>query len=318
MSGQAAIFSDVMDRTFAVIADAVGNGYRRRLLCERRLASADVKQVRAAAAGYLAACISYRGDLADEEALIASYAASKASLANRTPNGVLMPKREHTVEFNRLHKAVAVALGEVLPDSVVDGVQTLMMFRVAEGTSDVKRDDRPYATNKIHSDVWAGDPVDSVTVILPVLGQPEKVSIDFLEMPRSAEYEWMRPLEDYSEACVIEPLQQYEGFDFRIGSMYLFDSRLLHQTVRRSPGFRISLDFRFRRRLSDVDHKALADLPVPAANRNPYLPYKTWKTIGTDALLVTRESCAEARARFAKPAAAKETGYPEVVWLGGT
>lgn len=318
MSERSEAFSTTMDRTFAAVADKVGNGYRQRLLCERRLASGDTANLRAAAAGYMAACLGYRGDPADEPALLAEYARNKTKLANRTPNGVLMPKREHTVEFNRLHKAVATVLGEALPDALVDGVQTLMMYRVAEGESDTRRDERPYATNKIHSDVWAGDPIDSVTVILPVLGHPERVSIEFLEMPRTVEHEWMRPLEDYSEASVIQPLKRYEELEFRIGSMYLFDSRLLHQTMRKGEGFRISLDFRFRRRLTAADQVALDGLPVPPPDRNPYIPYTTWKAVGTEALLVAPESCAEAQARFAATPAVMRTGYPQVVWLKET
>jgi hypothetical protein len=299
-----ALFSSAMDQAFSQIARRVGNGYQRRLLCERRLDAGALGQIRTAASFYLAACVGYEGPFPDESDLLALLAEKKKSLPNITPNGALMPKREHTAEFNLLHKAVARTLDQVLPADLVRSMQTLMMFRIVEGTANSQRDQRPYATSKKHSDVWAGDPIDSVTLIIPVLGDPHNISVDFFEMPAHLEFEAMRPLDDYDRAGQIEPLLPYDGLDFRVGSIYFFDARLLHQTVRRASGFRISLDFRFRRALAPGEEQWLdPNAGKDRERNNPYIDYGLWKSIGTDTLLVVAESCAEARARFANPAA---------------
>jgi hypothetical protein len=246
----------------------------------------------------MAACLDLRGPVPAEAELLRCFQERRQALANLTPNGVLMPKREFTLEFNLLNRAVATVLSEFLPDDLVASIQSLIRYRIVDGAVDARRDQRPYATNKLHSDVWAGDPVDSVTLIIPVLGDPRNIGVEFFEMPRGLEWSYMRPLADYDLGAGIEPLVPYEGLNFDVGSAYFFDSRLLHRTQRKAPGLRVSLDVRFRRKLPPEDRTWLGELADKDNDINPSIDYQLWKGLGTDLLVVIPETCAEARARF--------------------
>src|SRR5262249_2208704 len=122
-------FSSAMDQLFDQVAERVNNGHRQRLLCERRLPALRIAQIRTAAIHYLSACLGFPGLPASESELLASLAEKKQSLPNLTPNGVLMPKREHTVEYNLLHKSVRGALAEFLTDDLVESIQSRIIFR---------------------------------------------------------------------------------------------------------------------------------------------------------------------------------------------
>ena len=316
MPAEALAFSTEMDGMFAEFADRIGNGYRRRLIVERRLDDVTTQHVRLAAAWYLAASLGVQlGDLNEAE-LLQTLRERKSEIPNITPNGVLMPKREHVAEYNLLHKAVARAVKQFLPDEFVDTIQTYINYRIVDGIANAAVDQRAYATSKMHSDVWAGDPLDSVTVMIPILGDPTNITVKFFEMPREDEHGWMRQLDDYSLAAGIQPLTPYDDLDFRVGSIFFFDSRLLHQTARMAPGFRISLDFRFRRKTQWEGKPWFVDKAVGNRDQNPYVSYDDWSAVGTDAMLVVNESGEEARRRFAQGgAAAKGSAVPQFAWL---
>lgn len=286
-----------MDLSFACLAEQVGNGYRQRLLFERRMTAEELGAVQRAATIYFAACLEMRGSLPTEDALFDRFLQVKNILANLTPNGVLLPKREYTAEYNLLHKAVADVLQPLLPEALIKSAQSLMMFRIVEGSSDDHRDRRPYATSKVHSDIWAGDPLDAVTLIIPIFGDPANITVKFFEMPIELEHEYMKPLADYDQASGIPNLKAYDDLTMSIGSIYFFDARLLHQTARLRPGFRVSLDFRIRRRLPPECNVPHDTEEYGSRQRNPEIDYATWRAIGRERLVVIPESCEEARAK---------------------
>ena len=84
--------------------------------------------------------------------------ARRGDIPNYTPGGMLAPKREHTLEFNLLHRSVAAAFSDYGIEGHVDGIDLPINVRMVYGDADATRLNAPFSSSKIHSDVWAGVP----------------------------------------------------------------------------------------------------------------------------------------------------------------
>ena len=103
-------------------------------------------------------------------------------------------------------------------------------LRIAEGTPKAARDSRAYATNKMHSDVWAGEPLDAVVLHLPLYGDAENIGVEFCEMTPAKEQQFMRILKDYDEGKELFADMKTYDCTMKLGNIYFADARLLHAT----------------------------------------------------------------------------------------
>jgi hypothetical protein len=207
---------------------------------------------------------------------------------------MLVPKREQVVEFNLLHRAVASAFRELGIEESVDLIDLPINVRVVYGKPGARRN-LAFSSSKLHSDVWAGVPVNAVVVVMPVLGAIEDITIILGELPREQELEAMRAMDDYLDGKQYKITTPYEGA-LQHGHAYLADVRALHQTVRyKAEGVRVSIDFRFR--TSDRVYREMAPVVHGPESGDTRVPYAEWLAVGTDSLIVFDESVAQGRER---------------------
>ena len=103
------------------------------------------------------------------------------NLPNRTPNGLLMPKRENSFEFNIVCRAIAEMLSTLGMERRVESVMTPMMLRLINGKDDKEAGKRPYASTKIHTDIWSGGPAKLISCFIPVMGDIQKTTMSLWE-----------------------------------------------------------------------------------------------------------------------------------------
>jgi hypothetical protein len=270
-----------------------------RLLIEYRLNDEAFKKVQRACAEYVSTCLNLPQTEYDENKLIALFAQKKSSIINLTPNGMLVPKREHILEFNKIHRALAEAL-EILPQATeaLDSIQVPLNFRIIDGEKNEVRDARPYATQKLHSDVWSGDPIDALIMHIPIFGDPEGLGVEFAEMPKEDELKFMKIFPDYNRGEEFdENLKFYENVKYQKGYACFADSRLLHRTKRIRQGVRMSIDMRIRMKSTGLFKKVSDEIIAPERVCN-YVPLSTWNDMGVNHLLIFEESLAQAELRF--------------------
>lgn len=296
---QALEFSRRGDQAFAAIADRLDAPERRRLAAEHRIACTQFALLRAAMGEYLAACFGCSPTSSEAE-LLERLLAGRDELPNYSPGALLAPKREQTFEFNVLHRRVADVFARLDLADLIDGIDLPINVRVVYGEVN-RTDDQPYASTKLHSDVWAGVPADGVVIVIPVLGDIDNLTIEMGEMPRALERAWMRPLRSYDEGAGVAVETPYDDVALRHGHVYFADARLLHQTVRRrAAGVRVSIDFRFR--MADERYRALAP---PAERTGPdsgdiRVPYAQWLDVGRGSMIAFDETMDHARAHRAQ------------------
>jgi hypothetical protein len=175
--------------------------------------------------------------------VLEAYETAVLALPNRTPNGLLLPRRETFLSFNIVQQALAATMVSLKLDRSFEAFQAPCNVRIVSGQADAKADRRPYASSKIHTDVWYGEPLRSILFNLPLLGDSGAVAMEFFE-PEAFPAEFQKSLSDYEDGRKIAESAERLPMRFDLGTLYVSDSLSLHQTVRRETGIRLSLDWR--------------------------------------------------------------------------
>ena len=213
--------------------------------------------------------------------LLSDAAEAIRGLPNITPNGLVLPKRQNYLAYNMVHAAVAAIVAELELKAHIATIHAPINVRIVDGRADPRIDQRPRASVKWHSDMWAGEPAAAVIVFIPVFGAPGALGVRWIE-PRSFPTELTGPLDDFREgASVIEGGREY-AVSFDPGVILLSDPFLVHATQRNADALRLSIDFRFVSR-RPVPSDALA----PGTRGENYLPYQEWSDVGTGRVLTT-------------------------------
>jgi hypothetical protein len=289
--------SEQGDRVFRAMSNELVQASRWRLLAEQRLDSQRFAAIRSAMLAYVSVCVGSPAPLSEAQAL-ERLLVQRADLINYTRGGMLAPTREHTLEFNLLHRSVASALKDYALGPHISGIDLPINVRLVYGEVDQARQSAAFSSTKLHSDVWAGIPPDAAVVVLPVLGDIDNITIECFEMDRAQEFGAMRALRDYDDGSHVQPVVAYDEGSMKHGHLYVADARLLHKTVRRKPaGVRLSIDFRFR--YDDPEYRAA----LPAIERggpdsiDSRVPYEQWCEVGSERLIVFDDTLEDLRQR---------------------
>ena len=214
---------------------------------------------------------------------IAAHAREILALPNRTPNGVVLARADTFHAFNLVHQALADAMEAAGLLAHFRLIQVPCNVRVIGGEADPGAEGRNYASSKIHTDLWNGEPISSILFNIPVLGDPKAVDLRFFE-PRAFPSELRGPLRDYILGPPVTATAAEYPAAFELGRIYISDALSLHQTVKRGPGLRVSLDFRAIAR--DLLPGETAD---PGASRAVYVSPERWRAAGRSVILGSGE-----------------------------
>jgi hypothetical protein len=286
---RAIAFSQLGDRLFDELSDRMATKRQYRLLFEHKLKPELFQHIKIAAATYISACLNSPIILSEEE-ILQRLLEARNTLPNYTGTGLLMPKREHTLAFNLFQKSVAEAFYQFAANDLIDAVDLPVNLRIVYGKTDPQKARLPFASSKLHSDVWAGVPADATVVILPLFGDIENITIEAGEMPREMELQAMRFMSDFDEGKDIPMVVSYTEARLQHGTMYFNDARGLHQTVRRkAEGLRISVDFRFRRKFNEA-YRAMVPASIVRVEEDMSVPYQEWLKVGKETLIIFDET----------------------------
>jgi hypothetical protein len=221
----------------------------------------------------------------------------KYTLVNKTPNGVLLCKHETTLEFNLLHKAVAKLFLSFGFKDLTEFWQAPLNVRVVLG-KDEHVVERPYESSKLHSDVWIGEPADMILVNIPILGDIENTTLEWYLPPNNIGESHLRHLTDFSEGLEIAKKFNKLNLKPKLGHIYFSDPTTLHQTKRKSGKVRVSIDFRFRMKVSDDYRKLVVESCKPEFLKN-YIYTDDWFAIGSESIIYVGETMSEASKKYA-------------------
>ncbi|MAV87011.1 MAG: hypothetical protein CMM67_02065 [Rhodospirillaceae bacterium] len=209
-------------------------------------------------------------------------------LPNITPNGLILPKKPTCSEYNNIHSSVVKIFQEFKLDKHVSNIHAPINIRLVDGAKS-KNDQRPHSSTKMHSDIWAGEPSNSIAVFIPIFSDEKNINVKWIE-PLTFPEKLMQPLSDFNDGKdIVNGGMEYE-VDFSPGNIILVDPYLIHATNKVRDLLRLSIDFRF------ITQKVIdKDLIAPGTRQDNYLSYEEWSDIGqgrslTSALPLTKFS----------------------------
>ena len=209
-------------------------------------------------------------------------------LPNITPNGLILPKVENIAAYNQFFLAINNAFSKIGIDEHIDKMQFPINIRLQTGKLDKELSRRPRASTKYHSDIWAGDPLNSVLSFLNLVGDPVKISgIEFFKTDNFPK-KLVKLFEDYDEAKYIAKESEKLSTLFDNSGWFFSDAYLMHRTTKNNgEGIRISADFRFTTREhceSDGENSFL-----DKNKEDFFIEYAKFKEIGKSIFLHTEE-----------------------------
>jgi hypothetical protein len=216
------------------------------LLSEVSLLEEEVVDLRDLVLGFIAHSLSISADTSPNEIL------SQLETAQFKPD-----RKAHHLHI-ALERRVSQILNALAFQKSSYGVEYPINVRVVHGKPIEAYGRKNYATTTAHSDVWAGEPADSVQIIIPLMGNVKSNICQWYETNAMGFEKYLCNTSEYPSALAKLGELVAIGHSFEIGKLYLFDSALPHQTIQNGGGVRVSLDLRLRRLFPYADPQWLS------------------------------------------------------------
>jgi len=162
------------------------------------------------------------------------------NLPNKTPNGLLNPKKEIVKEFEQIQ----IKSNNILKDlNLLKYINksAIPNIRYKSPTEPTSATTRPYYTGKYHSDAWVGHIGDSV-LLIGLLGDIDNNTVEFNE-PFNVKPNYLSKSKDFEEGNNRYEYLNYLGV-LTAGKLGIMDHACIHRTlINKNSKPRISMDF---------------------------------------------------------------------------
>jgi hypothetical protein len=231
---------------FGVVSSRFENNKIDDLLLEHKIHDKLFKRLQIATAMYISKSVGDKECEVDEDSLIQLLDEKSSEVQNITPNGMVVPKRHLVLEYNLLVSSFAAIIDSLKINDLISSWHIPLNLRYKQGEVNQDNMQRHHPTEHIHSDSWAGESSESVTVMIPIFGDVERNHVSFYKPPEDFEEGWLGPLPTYLDGK--KYADRYSKIDFvpTKGSLILSDFAGLHSSSRLpSAGSRLSIDTTF-------------------------------------------------------------------------
>jgi len=162
------------------------------------------------------------------------------NLPNKTPNGILNPKKETVEEFTEIQNSINNIFNKL---NVFNHIKKLAIPNIRYKSVESEPDEvksRPYYTGKMHSDAWVGHKGDSVFLI-GVLGDIDNNTVEF-NNPIGAHDNYLDKAESFDEGNTRYDSLEYVGL-LQKQTLAVMDHACAHKThIKEGAKPRISID----------------------------------------------------------------------------
>ena len=202
--------------------------------------------IRSATINYVSRCFNDNEILINEKELIKKILSKKKVLSNLTPNGIIVPKIENSLEFNNLLKCYVQILKYLNVEGLIENFHFPPNLRLKLPKLKKSNMSRKHPTELMHSDTWTGANPNWCAVHLFILGDIKKNNIKYAEPPKNFNEDWLKPLKNSKLGKDISSKFKVVNYTPKKGYMIVADATIIHQSFRKkNAGIRISLDTGF-------------------------------------------------------------------------
>ena len=201
-------------------------------------------------------------------------------LPNKTPNGLLLFQKETQNEYNIMHNHFSKFISRYLNFNNIESLHLPINCRISDG-GEFLNDKRPRSSSKWHIDVWAGEPIESFLMFLPVLGSCKSSTVRYNDC--QVEQSLLIEQRDYAEHDVEGKTKNI--YDLEDNTFVITDSLVFHQTLKKEKSLRISLDCRaLYKEKFDYENR------IHNLRQKNYFDLETWTSINKNKKIVTNFS----------------------------
>ena len=160
------------------------------------------------------------------------YESKKYGLKNKTPNGLLVPKKEIEDQFNN----VVIAYRDILFSlnfSKIISLWSIPIVRYKDALISPENKERPMRSELPHSDTWVGWDKNSILINIPILGDTDGNRVNYFNHPNDMDETWVQKLHSFEEGakkfankCTLLKTHYKKGY------IYVADISVIHQTHR--------------------------------------------------------------------------------------
>ena len=259
------------------------------MLCSYKIKLAILGKLQSSVKNYIIDCLSeffpkrYFMQNGYIEDVVEHHSSSIKELPNITPNGLVLPKLDVLWSYNNMLKAVVALVKSLGLHESCESANMPINVRLKWGMPPLEIRERPYASVKWHSDIWAGACAQSVMLHIPLFGDFVNNGINFAETPSEFYPDYTRALTNFDDGQpAVENRREYNNLVMEVGKAYLVDSFLLHRTAWGNPSFRGIVSFPLK------PHKKLdSDIYINDARTDNLVPMKEWVGFGKESVVTT-------------------------------
>lgn len=186
----------------------------------------------------------------DLSALCQHIASDIPSYPNITPGGVVQSRPFFARSMASFQDAWRDCVLDAVSPIKFTAIQAFANLRIVPGNVSEDLAARPYATTTLHSDIWIGEPIDSINGWMALGGDIKNNFIQFFDSSPGFIADHFSHERRYDsvlsklEAAGISFSPIHESISKNV--LYLFDCLIPHRTCIVAGGARLSIDGRFR------------------------------------------------------------------------
>ena len=163
---------------------------------------------------------------------------------NITHNGMVVPRKENSLEFNLFLKSFFQFLEDTKLMNVIDYFVSPPQLRIKFNN---KKKLSSNSSEYVHSDAWTNHNTDrSYTLYLPIFGDVKNNYVEFYKPKKKIlEKDWFKP-QKFIDGSRIQNLYKKAKVDYKLGKFIVTDCATLHKTVNKfNSKPRVSMDIAF-------------------------------------------------------------------------
>lgn len=224
--------------------------------------------------------------LKSEKSIIKFYDLNIGKLNFITPNGAVVPKKETANEFNLITKNFIRIIKSLNIHRNIVKFHIPLNIRIKFSNIPSSYYLRDRATEKPHSDSWAGESSNCVNFHIPIFGDVNNNKMEFF-YPIKLNEKWLRPLKNFQTGLKYKKYYKKINFKTSKGNLIISDFATLHRTIRKKKcKTRISLDttFEIKRTNKFTISKIHND------RKKEYISFKKYEKLGDKSKYYFRDS----------------------------
>ena len=161
---------------------------------------------------------------------------------NITHNGLVVPRKENSLEYALFLKSIFCFLSSTGLDKVIEYFVSPPQLRIKLGNKSKNFN----ASENIHSDAWTNYNTDkSYTLYFPIFGDAKRNLVTFFKPKKNFDPKWLSP-KKFVDGSFISKHYENAKIDYKFGKFIVSDCATLHQSIlKKNAEPRVSIDLAF-------------------------------------------------------------------------